>query len=209
MLRTPEEEAVDRLLLLYLIDYAHKMRSLWGKTKLEKLVYCAQYSMSTEKTKGFNYFFYKWKFGPFSKEIYEDLEQMKENRLILTKEFQDLQPTPIGTKVIDDCKEIFKQNHDIINHIDCIVKEFKNYTADAIKDEIYGMVILGQKQKRVGDADLEEPLLQKLPLQEAKRVFQIDRSWLETLEIMFSGEFYESIIKARSDPRTVPYEPLT
>jgi len=207
MPKTPEEEVVDRLLLLYLINKAHAIRSLWGRTKLEKLVYCSQYGMMKSGIKGFNYHFYKWKFGPFSDEIYEDIDQLSKGKLIV-KGVEDFQVAPLGLKILEDCKELLDKNRGITKYIDEVVSDFKDYDADRIMNAIYETTVFEEKKRKVKDVPPKGELLSKLPIGKATKAFQIDSSWLETLEILLTPGFYDLILKARADTRTMPFTPL-
>jgi len=206
--RDENEATIDRLLLLFLIANANRVRALWGKTKLEKLAYCSQYAMMKGSVKGFNYYFYRWHHGPFSDQIYDDLDRLSKCGFVKQREEGEIVVTPPGQEVLTLNSDILNRNQEICDAIGEVVSDYKTYTADQIKDAIYGTLVYGSRKRYVRDTKLREPLLYKLPKDEAKVTLRIDGSKLETLLILFTPKFYDQIMKARADKVILPYEPL-
>jgi len=207
--RTAEEVTVDRFLLMFLISTANKIRSLWGKTKLEKLVYCSQYGMMKTRIKGFNYYFYRWHFGPYSEQVYEDLAAFSECGFVAHKvESGEIAVTPKGLRILHQFDDVINDNAAICAIIRETAEDYKEYSADKIKEAIYETLVFGSKKTYVRDVDMGDPLLHKLPKEEAKTVFKIESGKVETLWILFAPKFYEQILRARADRVVLPYTPL-
>ena len=73
-LRTIKEQIVDRMLLACLIDVCKQVDCSMTITKLQKISFLAEMFMQERKMKGFNYLFFRWQWGPMSKEIYQDVD---------------------------------------------------------------------------------------------------------------------------------------
>src|SRR5713226_780820 len=71
-MRTEIETLIDKLLLLYSIEQGNKYGLMEGTFKLQKVPFASELSMNEQGTKGFNYTFFKYWYGPMSKEIYVD-----------------------------------------------------------------------------------------------------------------------------------------
>ncbi|MCJ7609716.1 Panacea domain-containing protein [Candidatus Bathyarchaeota archaeon] len=208
--RTEAEATIDRFLLLSLIQEAHRTRSLWGKTKLEKLVYLSQYALEKMKTKAFNYYFYKWHYGPFSDQIYRDLDGLTQCGVIRlrSRNNDEMVSTTSGIQLLETYSDILKKNRDIYEPIEEIVLDHKDYTADEIKEEIYNTVVFYDRRKYVRDARLGEPLLFKLPEHETRITFRIGKKELESLFITLAPGFSDQISRARANKVLVEYRPL-
>lgn len=207
--RNSKEATIDRFLLMLLISYANRNKSLWGKTKLEKLLYCSQYSMMKTKIKGLNYYFYRWHYGPYSKQVYEDLAILSKCGLVTQRvDLGEMITTPQGLKILELFNDVINDNSDVRDILKETTYEYREYDADKIRDAVYNTIVYGTKNLYVRDVKLGDPLLYKLPENKAKNIFRINSGKLETLSILFMPEFCEQIIKARVDKVILPYKPL-
>jgi uncharacterized protein YwgA len=207
--RNDREVTIDRLLLMLLISCANKARSLWGKTKLEKLIYFSQYSMMKTGNKSLNYYFYRWYYGPYSEQVYGDLDVLSKCNLVIQRDdSREIITTPKGQEILERFKSVFNENSDTYDTIKEITSEYRTCDADQIRDAIYNTIVFGTKNLYVRDVGLGDPLLYKLPEEKAKNIFKISSGKLETLSILFMPNFYEQIIRARAEKVILPYKPL-
>ena len=72
--RTLKEMVVDRLLLLHILSNFRV-----GRTKLQKTVFFTEDKLNNEGVKAFNYFFFRWHYGEFSRELETDYFHLQRN----------------------------------------------------------------------------------------------------------------------------------
>jgi hypothetical protein len=81
--RTQPGDLVDQIILLCALERARKRRIPLGRTVLTKIMFKAELELSGESPAP-SWAFYKWRHGPFSKELYQDLGIL--NRVGLLRE---------------------------------------------------------------------------------------------------------------------------
>jgi len=193
------DSIVNRLLLLYMIAQTIKQGYIKGKVKLMKMVYLSQEKMVKDRLRGFNYTFYKWKYGPMSNEVLEDFKGLVAAGLI-TPTPDSAMPTNEAREILKTCRELFDRNRKILTAIDKTVNEYAPYNGKQIKLVVYGRPILGEK-RRVELGEAGEVLLTGISEQEAISNFLIDEEWLETLDILLDKEARESLQRGVEDAR--------
>ncbi|GAI12510.1 unnamed protein product [marine sediment metagenome] len=96
-----KEEASDILQLLYLIKRAQ--RPYLGITKLQKLTFLTELEQQKKSIKGFNFLFYRWNYGAYSRDLQELCGMLLQFGLIK-------KPHKINKKGRDYIKKIFQNN---------------------------------------------------------------------------------------------------
>jgi hypothetical protein len=170
-----------------------------GKIKLLKLVFLSEARMNKNEIKGFNYYFYRWNYGPLSDEILQDLDCLVENGL-LEKVENSICITSKGRELLGSSKDLLTRNEEILEPIRQVVREFGHYRGESIKMIVYGTPKAGE-EKLVKDTEHGEELLSELPREEAKKWFLIDDNWIETLELQFDREACSSLDRGIQDAR--------
>ena len=214
-IRSINEVIVDRLLLLYLLirnrrkGFSVSGNSFGRQLKLQKLLYWVEFEMNSTGYKGLNYNFFKWKYGPFAKEIYDDTAHLLRNRLI-TEDKWELSVSEKGNDLLETCGEVFEFNTGISAFFDRIIERFGGYDAEDLKNATYDFPILGKKIpiERVKKGEL---ILPKLKYEDAERVFFIDEKWMPTFQIMFDPGFYSAIntsLDQMRKERGIPFKPV-
>jgi uncharacterized protein YwgA len=193
------DSIVNRLLLLYMIAQTIKQGYIKGKVKLMKMVYLSQEKMVKDRLRGFNYTFYKWKYGPMSDRVLEDFESLVAAGLI-TSPPGSVGLTNEACKILKTCRELFDRNRKILAAIDKTANEYAPYNGKQIKLVVYGRPIPGEK-KRVELGEVGEVLLTGISEKEAVCNFLIDEEWLETLDILLDKEARESLQRGIEDAR--------
>jgi uncharacterized protein YwgA len=193
------DSIVNRLLLLYMIAQTIKQGYIKGKVKLMKMVYLSQEKMVKNRLRGFNYTFYKWKYGPMSDRVLEDFESLVAAGLI-TPPPGSAGLTNEAREILKTCRELFDRNREILATIDKTVNEYAPYNGRQIKLVVYGRPILGEK-KGVELGEVGEVLLTGISEKEAVCNFLIDEEWLETLDILLDKEARESLQRGIEDAR--------
>ncbi len=195
--RTLKEKIIDKLLLLYLLN----RRNIGGRTKLQKTVFFAEDHLVSTKVKAFNYHFYRYHYGQFSKQLAQDVNELEENDFILkgstiiTARTQD---------TLERAKGVLSKNIEILKKIDMFADYSGPKSLDEVKTAAYTKVMRGGIQIR--DIPEGTPLLYKISEDEAKVKFNIDEGWLGTLEILFDKNSTDSLRKALTEKVTTPFK---
>jgi len=203
--RNPEEAIVDRVLLLYLIKKAEEKGRIWGITKLMKLAFFAEREMVKNKVKGFNYNFYRWHLGPFTPEIYEDLEYLIENELVTEQD--GIETTNQGEEILRELEDLLKENKDVLEYIEKLMGKYASKGTGELMKSAYETEVEIKPFKikaKVRDVPIGYDLVTKLGETEAREAFEINDAWLETLDILLDKRAYESLKEAMESARTRP-----
>jgi uncharacterized phage-associated protein len=201
--RNPEEAIVDKVLLLYLIKKAEEKGRIWGITKLMKLAFFAEREMVKDKVKGFNYNFYRWHLGPFTPEVYEDLEYMIENELVAEQE--GIGVTNQGAEILMEVEGLLKENKGVLEYIENLMGKYASEGTGELMKSAYEteVEIMPFKIKaKVRDVPIGYDLVTKLGETEARDVFEINDAWLETLDILLDKQAYESLKDGMESAKT-------
>lgn len=200
--KTEKEEVIDNLLLIYLIDVANRKGAIEGNTKLQKLVFLTEHSMLTKRVKGFNYRFFKYLLGPFSKELAENIGYLIINNIVSHSLGIKLEDR--GKEVLNICKDLFSKNRVVKQHIDKIVDDLASEHLQKIVSIAYETEIkypIFKEPKKVKNIPLGWDLILKLNEKEADEIFKIEDEISETLSIYFDKEFFQSMEEAIEDVR--------
>jgi hypothetical protein len=186
-MRNPREALIDRILLLYTIAKVNEHGCMEGPFKLMKVPFRAQHAMNEERKKGFNYTYFKWDYGPLSTEIYDDRDVLvragyvtevgTNGRIYLTEE---------GTKLLGSLRELFEENDEIVRKIDEEAKKCSNLTFGRLKELTYEIKVpYGNRAIAVKDVPRGMQVLGKVRKEEAKKVFELDDDWLDSVYGIF------------------------
>ena len=66
-----------------------------GTTRLQKLLFLMEHEARIKPTKGKDFDFTPWKFGPVSKELYDDLEKLENLGLLASEPVSQASPTEL------------------------------------------------------------------------------------------------------------------
>lgn len=205
--RDMDEEIIDKVLLLHLIHEVNKRGELRGITKLMKLVFFTESEMKEDKVKGFNYSFYKWNLGPFTPEIYKDLEYLMENELVTEQESIEL--TDHGKEFLNGIRHLLEENQDVLRYMERIAEKYANEWASTLMSLAYETeveIIPFKTKAKIKDIPIGYYLVTKLNEIEANKVFEIDEEWLETFDTLLDREEHISLMEGMESARTKPSE---
>ena len=99
-------------------------------------------------------------------------------------------------------REIFKRNRDVLKEIDNIVEEFADFNTGSLVDYVHELMVEiegHEKPVRIGNLNKGTDIISKINEKNAVRTFEIDESWVETLEILMDKEFYKAIKESEMD----------
>lgn len=188
----------DNLLLMYLISKTRK--NDLGITKLQKLIFLVESILSNDNLRTFSYNFYRWNYGPFSKEIYKDEEALVENDLI--NDSRTIQLTERGEKLLNQCEEIFEDNKIILDKVNDIIQFYDKYSLPEIKEIVYASkIVVDGESQTIDDIPKGRDLQINISKNEASDIFKINNDWENTLDILLDSEFSDSIEDAFNDSK--------
>lgn len=191
----------NNLLMMYLLGKADELGTMQDNVKLQKSVFLSQKKFIDNGMKGFSYNFFRWKQGPFSKDVNIDLSSLKHNKLVDWSD-EKISLTHDGEELLNQCDDLLKENQSFCQIIDLIIQENINLTPEGIKEKVYNMkVIVPQIRKLMSIRDIPfgRLILFKQSRRRIKSEFEIDESWLATLELIFDEETLKILGKAYGD----------
>jgi len=192
-----EDVVLNLFLLLYAIESASQRGRLYGRVKLQKLLFEAERRMNNVGLRAFAYVFRRWEHGPYSLEADQGLDWLVKNGLVnLTDE--SIKTTATGQHLLKEARELLEKNREVLAIIDRVSEVHAPDTGKIMKAMAYGTSapISG---KLIRDVEKGEILLQPLDRSRASKLFLVDTSWIETLEILLDKESRQAIEEAMSD----------
>ena len=198
------ERTVDKVLLLKLIRSAQG-RGRLVTIPLHKLVFISQHRMTGKRMKGFNYSFYRDRFGPAAPGIYDDFGELIDAGLIRDCPFR---LTSSGEELLDGLEPAFQRNgnRQILGIIGEIAKDTP-LEIRQIKELVYKMSITlpDGTVKKVSEIPFRPNrkilLMRKLSGSDFKQAFTLEEGEVETFEMMMDAELRGSIRRAEDDAR--------
>jgi uncharacterized protein len=130
-----KREVLNRLLLMRLIQLSGGVK---GKTRLQKLVF--ETEARTRKlgnTNTFNYRFIRWHYGPYAKEIVEDIEFLLKQGLVDEQSNHTYCISNKGREYINKTWKIVKQFFNGEETMRATLKELKNKNLNELLTEVY------------------------------------------------------------------------
>jgi len=204
--RDLKEVVSDHLLLLYMIkkyhEYSHRY---FGITKLQKFTFLSENSMNKNKKKGLNYNFFRYTYGPMSRQIYADIELFKELKLVSKSD--DIKLTERGEMILEEFSELFERNKTITEEIDKNIRLLANMDTESVKKFVYKLEknVYSNKMK-IEEIPIFINILSKISDEQAKNIFDIKDSDIETFNILLDDVTYNNILEIISEKsKSVPY----
>ena len=201
-LRTVEQKATDKLLLLWIIKQASPL----DKYKLQKLPFRTEFDMNTRNKRCFHYEFFQYNYGPFSIEVYDDHDALKELSLIsesgITSEINKE-----GERILSEFDSVFKQNGLLLSEMKEMISGLNRMSGFELVEDTHQMTVTwNSKVCKLREIPKHSTIL---PQQEDVHL-KIDSSTLESLIVMLTPELIRDFRRVRSEGSTSsPYVPLT
>jgi len=200
-LRSVEQKACDRLLLLWLIREASPL----DRYELQKLPFRVEHELDDESKRGFNYEFFQYDDGPISKEAYDDRDALKELGLISERGIT-IRITPEGEKFLSEFDTMLKKNEAIVNKITEVVNRLsKMSSSDLVKDTHEMCVVWNSKRIKLSGIPMHSTIL----AEPDETSIEMDASVLETLIVLLNPKLINDMRKVRREGSTSsPYKPF-
>jgi uncharacterized protein YwgA len=126
----------NKILLLILIRLAdHNSNGINGATRIQKLVFAAEFNGRNQKLPTFDYKFIRWHYGPYCDELKRDLEFLNTKGLV-TNNNNSYSLTPQGNEVVDDIYNTINESG-ILNTLELVVRNYSTLPLVVLLRQIY------------------------------------------------------------------------
>lgn len=211
MKKTPKTEEMkidmpfdDKILMMSLIFEGSK-RGWLGITKLQKLSFLMESYLSEKNQRAFSYEFFMYDQGPISKEVYEDLESLIDNGLVVEDED--------GIRLSKTGEDIRCQFQDTIPKsiscaIDHIISEYALLKTHTLVDKVHNMKV------RLPNGIVAR--IEELPRcfvilsnSATTKLYKLGKDYLETFRVLSDQPLRDALREARKKgSRCSEYKPL-
>jgi hypothetical protein len=178
IVRNQVQVMIDRLLLLYVIAKGSQLGSI-DTFKLMKIPFMSELASTRKGVNTFNYSFFRYTYGPFTTEIYEDANSLDHLGLAAAKSKSTVL-TEKGAHVLKIAEDLFAQNSQARTFVDMATRECAPLGFGDLKQKVYReKVLIGSCKASIADAPMCSNVLSRLVKPEAS--FLIDDDWVDTL----------------------------
>ncbi|USK48850.1 hypothetical protein LIT38_20285 [Bacillus sp. CMF12] len=130
-----KREVLNRILLMRLIELSN---GILGKTRLQKLVFETEArTRRSGNTNTFNYKFIRWHYGPYSKELKNDMEFLINQGLVIEGPGHKFQISPKGLMYIEKTWSIVNQFFKSEDKMAQTISELNNKSLSELLAEVY------------------------------------------------------------------------
>jgi hypothetical protein len=197
MARTIREQVIDRLLTLYVIDRCRKKHGIENvsETKMHKLIFYSEKKLIESRCKTLNYRFVKLLYPTFSAELRKDLAELVELNFLEGPFFSEKVKTQM---ILEDFREVFANNREIMGLIDSQVDEYAPIETEALVKRTKNMK---WRNGIIEDLKNGTPLIYPLKPTRARSFFNIRKEDYEDLAICLSPKISRGMAEAFNELR--------
>ena len=199
--KTIAERIVNSLLLLYLIGRANGLGRVEDDLKAQKLTFLVEKQFVQKRLRGLTYNFFRWHKGPYCAALSNDIRALMASGL-LERTPSGFMLTKDGEDLMSQCDELLGRNGSFMGIIDSVLKDYASLPPDEIKETVYKVSIFVPKLRKVMKIEDIPPgqlILFNLSEKNAKGVFDVDESWLATLEVVLDADTMDSLKASQED----------
>lgn len=189
--RTTDEVFTDELVTLLLLAEGMRIGAPpVDRLRLQKLCFLLEYQWFANRRKGLNYRFYRYRYGPFTPELYQTEVDLAVAGLIEDHGAWTLVPTAEGRQFADALHEDLARepgNRPFLAGISDIIRETGMLSTSALLTRVYALetVPLGWREAwPLRDVPIGLDLTRPLEFEEATTALIIPQGWLETLALL-------------------------
>jgi len=190
-----KDKIINRFLTLYLIDNGFKKKQLrfLSETKLQKLVFLSELDMLNKGVEGFNFYFLRLHYGPYSFELAKNKAQ-----LIIAGFLEEkaLKPTKDAAYLMEDFSAIIDRNEAAISKINAVNCSYAPLELDFLLNKVYGMT---WKNATIHDLPQRTPMLYPLNPNALKVAFDITDKELDDLVMNLEPDVCQEFDEAEND----------
>jgi uncharacterized protein YwgA len=190
-----KDKIINRFLTLYLIDNGFKKKQLrfLSEIKLQKLVFLSERDMQNKGLEGFNFYFLRLHYGPYSFDLAKDKAQLITSGFI---EEKTLKPTKDAIYLMEDFSTVIDRNGEVISNIDSVNCSYAPLELDFLLNKVHGM---SWKNAMVHDLPLRTPMLYPLNPSARKVAFDITDKELDDLVMNLDPDVCQEFDEAEND----------
>ncbi|MFQ5878913.1 MAG: hypothetical protein ACE5IZ_01900 [Dehalococcoidia bacterium] len=210
--RTEREELVDSLLTLALTHICAPTGYLGDRLKLTKLIFAATLETFRTRCKGFNFSFYRYSWGPFTKELYHTWGDLYWAGLL------EVQPGSTGLLGLTDeghelaerfIREVMQrdENQPFLEVMDKVADSYAPCSTGELLRRVYAMEVVPigwSNPTTLGATPMEAYFTAPIEERDAVLAVQIPEPWLKTFDLRRQRSQSE-VAEARKfyDPRII------
>lgn len=200
-LRSVEQKASDRLLLLWFVNEVAPL----DRFQLQKLPFREEWDLNGEGKRLFNYEFFQYDRGPISIDIYTDLDALKELGLV-SEEWVTIRISKEGKKLLAQFRDVFRTNESLLSGASSSIKDLSKKNSYALVRETHDMVVtLNGKTQKLSEVPKFTTFLEA----PERTSFEVDEHNLETLIVLCNPELVRDMRRVRQEGSSSrPYVPL-
>ncbi len=190
--RTPEEALTDKAVLLALFfrisDHVNST-ALGDRLKIQKLTFLFCYRLFQQRIKALNYIFFTYRWGPFTKDIYEaetDFEQaglmQRDGQWYSLTENGEMWGSSLYDALVDDI-----DHEGVVQVMDSVVTEYADKTTGWLVNHTHGLCVVPigwQEEERLDELPYHLDLTGVLEEEEATALVEIERGLLDSFAMM-------------------------
>ena len=194
----------DKILMMSLIAGSSKKGWL-GITKLQKLSFLMESCLFEKKERALSYEFFTYDQGPMSTEVYEDLESLIDNGLVIEDE-EGIRLSRTGEEIICHFQDTIPKSICLaMNHV---INEYAPLKTSSLVNEVHKMKV----RLPSGITARLEALPRHcviLPSSAVTKLYRLGKDYLETFQIMSDHPLRDALKEARAKgSKCSKYEPL-
>ena len=189
--RTSEEALTDKAVLLALLTrISHKNNtSLGDRLKLQKITFLFCYQLFIQRIKALNYTFFTYRWGPFTKDLYEaeaDFEQAE----LIQRRGPSYSVTETGQAWGNSLYRAIESdpgNRGIVQAMDSVADGYAKEATGPLVELTHDMSVMPigwQEKKRLGDLPFNLDLTGPLDDEEAVALIEVERGLLDSFAMM-------------------------
>jgi hypothetical protein len=179
------------------------------RLKVQKCTFLVTLDEFTKRLKGFDLTFFRYKWGPFSKQLWDVEGRLETAGLLVQRtsgenEVDELLFTEEGGALADDlCAAIdaIAGNRQFTEGYERVVGQFADADTKTLLDFVYDLSVkpIGGSKQRIKDMPNNLDITQVLDPEDADAEVVIPDGWLDTLAIMLSKGNRDGIQRAADD----------
>lgn len=159
-MRTKKDKMLDAVLLLHMLDRA---KPIDGKTKLQKVPFFVELKLKNEGLRGPHFRFFRWNFGPFSRDVCDTFEFLAGRGFVSESNFRLTERGKFLLELAIPPLAEIEENAPIFRAMDDVLRDCAKSLGGMLKSVAYETVVAteghpGRKLRDIPPAtDLLEP----------------------------------------------------
>ena len=205
--RDKKQLVVDRYLMLHALKLSEGGRWL-GATKVQKIIFYSEYLMNKKSMRAFSLLFRKFRFGPYSDDLSNDIKEMSSFGLVEVGRGGGLALGDLGRKIMDDTTDFNVDYSWILPPMIESANKIAPMTTEETLEFIYALPLRTRYGTTVGVIPDGAEISRPLDPSPNVRSLSLKEEWLETLAMiadMDVAERLEYLLQTSSQKSISPF----